>query len=295
MQTSFSDQIALVTGAGGGLGRSYALELARLGARVVVNDLGVDTTDEEPPVVSARAVAAEIVAAGGQAFACDCSVTDEAGVADMIGRVLDQWGRIDILINNAGILQRRRFARSEMSDFRRIVDVNLMGSAICTKAVWNIMCDQGYGRILMTTSEGALYPMPGGASYAAAKLGLVGLMNALSVEGAPHGVRINSIAPAAATRMTEGLLNAADFARLSPDAVVAAALYLVSREAPNGVTLAAGAGRFERAYITHTLGVELVEDCPTPDAVAARFADISDRSGDEAPGAMHSVARVGRA
>lgn len=293
MQIDFKGRVAIVTGAANGLGRAYALALAKAGARVVVNDLGGDSRGAGSDGSAAQVVADEIVANGGEAFADGCSVADEAGVAAMVDRARDRWGRVDILINNAGILQGRNFSRVDMAEFRKVVDVNLMGSAICTHAVWNLMREQGYGRILMTTSEGALYPVPGAASYAAAKLGVVGLMNALSVEGQAYGIHVNSIAPAAATRMTRDMLSAADFARMGPETVVAAALYLVSEDAPTCATLAAGAGRYERAFVTHSRGVEMESGQWTAADVAARFAEISDRSGDQAPQGFHAVARVG--
>ncbi|MBO9695252.1 MAG: SDR family NAD(P)-dependent oxidoreductase [Sphingopyxis sp.] len=288
MQINLAGKVAIVTGAGNGLGRTYAFALAQRGAKVVVNDLASEGA-------AAQGVVEAIAAAGGEAIVCDCSVTDETGVADMVARTRDRWGRVDILINNAGMLQNRRFGRVSLEEIRRIVEVNLMGSVICSHAVWEAMSEQGYGRILMTTSEGGLYPVPGAASYAAAKLGVVGLMNALSAEGDRYGIRVNSIAPAAATRMTDGLLSERDFARMGPASVVAAALFLVGEQAPRGAILAVGAGRFERAYITHTLGAEIPDGKVTPEAVAERFMEISCRMGDQAPDGMHSVARVGQA
>ena len=295
MQIDFKGRVAIVTGAANGLGKAYAQALAQAGARVVVNDLGGDSRGSGSDGSAARAIADDIIAQGGDALASNCSVTDEPGVRDMVERARERWGRVDILINNAGILQGRHFSRVDMSQFRKVVDVNLMGSAICSHAVWNLMREQGYGRILMTTSEGALYPVPGAASYAAAKLGVVGLMNALSVEGKAYGIRVNSIAPAAATRMTEEMLSAEDFARMGPETVVAAALFLVSEDAPACATLAAGAGRYERAFVTHSRGVEMASGELTPAGVASRFAEISDRTGDEAPQGFHAVARVGLA
>ncbi|KTE04395.1 hypothetical protein ATE68_01760 [Sphingopyxis sp. H038] len=295
MQIDFKGRVAVITGAANGLGKAYALALAKAGARIVVNDLGGDSRGEGSDGSAAQATADEIIANGGDALASHCSVTDEAGVQDMVERARTRWGRVDILINNAGILQGRHFSRVDMADFRKVVEVNLMGSAICTHAVWKLMREQGYGRILMTTSEGALYPVPGAASYAAAKLGVVGLMNALSVEGKADGIHVNSIAPAAATRMTKDMLSADDFSRMGPETVVAAALYLVSENAPTCTTLAAGAGRYERAFVTHSRGVEVDDGQLTPAGVAARFAEISDRSGDQAPQGFHAVARVGLA
>lgn len=283
MHAEADRRVAIVTGAGNGLGRAYAVALARGGVRVVVNDLGHE----------AQAVAEEIGRFGGEAFAACCSVTDEQAVPAMVADAIGRWGRVDVLINNAGILRSRGFARTDLADFKALVDVNLIGAAVCSHAVWEPMRAQGHGRILMTTSEGALYPTPGAAGYAAAKLGLVGLMNSLSVEGAKYDIRVNSIAPAAATRMTADLLSPADFARLTHESVVAAALYLVGEDAPNGVVLAAGAGRFERAYISHTRGIRLPDGDFAPARIAARFDAISDRSGDAVPRAAYSVSRPG--
>lgn len=284
MQTGSANRVAIVTGAANGLGKAYALALASDGIKVVINDL-------DSPAVNA--VVDEIRSLGGEALAACCSVTDEAGVAAMVAETLERWGRIDILINNAGILRTRGFVRTDMADFRLLVEVNLMGAAICSHAVWEQMRVQGYGRILMTTSEGALYPTPGAAGYAAAKLGLVGLMNSLSAEGAKYDIRVNSIAPAAATQMTAELLPPADFARLTHESVVAAALYLIGDDAPSGTVLAAGGGRFERAYISHTSGVRLPDDQFKPQAVAAHFDAISDRTGDAVPRAAYSASRPG--
>lgn len=291
MTIDFSGQVAIVTGGANGLGRDYALALARSGARVMVNDLGGDSLGAGSDAEAADRVAREIVASGGEALASHCSVTDEAGIVDMVSRTVKRWGRVDVLINNAGILQAGNFSRADMTSFRRVVEVNLIGSALCSHAVWNPMCEQGYGRILMTTSEGALYPVPGAASYAAAKLGLVGLMNTLSAEGSTRGIRVNTIAPAAATRMTREIVSPEDLARMDTGTVTAAALYLVSADAPTGAILAAGAKRYERAYITHTQGMELPSGDLGPDAVSAHFEAISDRLGDEAPTGFHAVAR----
>ena len=283
-------RVAIVTGAGNGLGKAYAIALARSGVRVVVNDLGGE--DGDAARSPAEAVVDEIERFGGEAYAAICSVTDEAGVAAMVDETINRWGRIEILINNAGILRSRGFARTDIADFKMLIDVNLIGAAICSHAVWEQMRAQGHGRILMTTSEGALYPTPGAAGYAAAKLGLVGLMNSLSAEGAKYDIRVNSIAPAAATRMTADLLAPADFARLTHESVVAAALFLVGEDAPRGTVLAAGAGRFERAYISHTRVVRLPDDEFEPACVAARFDAISDREDDAVPLAAYSVSRA---
>lgn len=297
MTISFTDQVAIVTGAGNGLGRAYALELARRGARVVVNDLGGAVDGGGTGSQSAaEAVVEELRALGADAIASTCSVTDEAGVAEMVAQARARWGRIDILINNAGILRDKSFAKMSVADFRSVLDVHVMGSVICTKAVWDGMREQGYGRILMTTSASGLYGNFGQCNYSAAKLALVGFMNSLAVEGAKNNVHVNTIAPAAATRMTDGIIPDEILAAMGPEAVVPAALYLVSDQAPNKATLLAGAGGFQRAHVTMTQGVRLAAGDLTPEAVASRFDAISDRAGELVPdnAFAQSAAALGR-
>jgi NAD(P)-dependent dehydrogenase (short-subunit alcohol dehydrogenase family) len=226
-------RIAIVTGAGGGLGRAHALYLARKGARVVVNDLADN---------AAEAVAAEIVASGGEAIACAGSVTDQTAVADMVARTMERWGRIDILINNAGILRDKSFAKMSIDDFRLVVDVHLIGAAICTKAVWEIMRAQNYGRIVMTTSSSGLFGNFGQANYGAAKMALVGLMQTLALEGQKYNIRVNCLAPTAATGMTADILPPESLELLAPEKVSPALLQLVSNDAPTRAIVCAGAG-----------------------------------------------------
>lgn len=277
MTDSFFNRVAIVTGAGNGLGKAYALELARLGARVVVNDLGGARDGSGASGGAAQAVVDEIVAAGGEAIVNACSVTDEAAVAAMVAEAVGRWGRVDILINNAGILRDRTFAKMTMDDFRAVVDVHLIGSAICTKAVWDGMRMQGYGRILMTTSATGLFGNFGQSNYGAAKLGLVGFMNSLRFEGGKNNVRVNTIAPAAATRMTEDVMPVELLAMMGPETVVPAALYLVSEDAPNGMILLAGAGGVEQAHITMTRGIRVPAGELTLEMIAERLTEIGDR------------------
>ena len=279
----FDGRVAIVTGAGGGLGRAYALELAKRGAKVVVNDLGSGRDGSGASDAAARVVA-EIEAAGGTALANGASVTDEAQVAAMVAEAHDRFGRIDILINNAGILRDKSFAKMEMADFRTVVDVHLTGSAICTKAVWDIMREQAYGRILMTSSSTGLYGNFGQANYGAAKLGLAGFAKTLSLEGAKYNVRVNTIAPTAATRMTEDIFPAEILPLFRPELVAPAALYLVSEDAPTNAIIGAGAGVVQAAYVTLTQGVALPEDDRSPEAVAALWDRITDRNGEIVPG-----------
>ena len=238
-------RVAIVTGAGGGLGRTHALYLASQGARVVVNDLTQEAADR---------VAAEIVAAGGEATGIAASVTDEAAVGAMVAQVLERWGRVDILVSNAGILRDKTFAKMSLDDFRLVVDVHLMGAAVCAKAVWEVMRQQNYGRIVLTTSSSGLYGNFGQANYGAAKMALVGLMQTLAIEGEKYGVRVNCLAPTAATGMTEGVLSEENLRRLDPALVSPGLLALVSDDAPTRAILCAGAGHFATANITLTDG-----------------------------------------
>jgi len=280
MTISFEGRVAIVTGAGGGLGRAYALELARRGAKLVVNDLG-GGRDGSGHSDAARAVVAEIEAAGGTAMADGGSVTDAGAMQAMADKAKAAWGGVHILINNAGILRDKSFAKMELADFRAVIDVHLNGAANCTKAVWTTMQEQGYGRILMTSSSTGLYGNFGQANYAAAKAGLAGLARTLALEGARHGIRVNTIAPTAATRMTEDLFPPDMLGLFRPELVAPAALYLVSDDAPTGAILGAGAGVVQAAHVTLTRGVRLA--APTPEAVAAQYAAIDAREGEIVP------------
>ncbi len=282
MILDFKDRVAIVTGAGGGLGREHALALAARGARVVVNDFG--RAAEGSSQTAADAVVAEIEAAGGIAVADATSVTDEAAVRAMVQRVLDRWGRIDILVNNAGILRDKSFAKMDLADFRAVIDVHLMGAVHCTHAVWPHMRARQYGRIVMTTSSSGLYGNFGQANYGAAKMALVGLMQTLALEGERDNIRVNCLAPTAATRMTQGLLPPEMLAQLSPAAVTPGLVFLASDLAPTRTILCAGAGSFEAAHITLTTGVYLGLGVDTPERVAQGFDAITDRREETVPG-----------
>lgn len=296
MAMTFKGRVAIVTGAGGGLGREHALALAKRGAKVVVNDLGGARDGSGASATAAEAVVAEIVAAGGEAMANSASVTDAAAVQAMVDEVMAKWGRVDILVNNAGVLRDKTFAKMELEDFRFVVDVHLMGAVNCTKAVWEIMRTQNYGRIVMTTSSSGLYGNFGQSNYGAAKMALVGLMQTLSIEGAKNDIRVNCLAPTAHTRMTEDLGAALPLEKLGPDRVTPGLLYLVSDDAPSRCILAAGAGGFERAYVTLTQGA-FIDGDDAPEQVAARFAEISDRSGEIVPdmGAAQGMIELSKA
>lgn len=282
MSIRFDDRVAIVTGAGAGLGRTYALALAARGAKVVVNDFGGGVDGTGGSSAPAEAVAAAIRETGGEAIAHGADVTNADQVAHMIAQAMETWGRVDILINNAGILRDASFAKMEIADFRKVMDVHLMGSVICTKAVWPHMRAANYGRILMTTSSSGLYGNFGQSNYGAAKMALIGLMNVLQIEGEKNDVRVNALAPGAATRMTEALLPPAALGLMTPEAVTPAALYLVSENAPRRTILCATAGGYSRTIIHETEGVFLPEEERTPEAIEAAFGAISDEAGQSA-------------
>ena len=297
MAINFNGRVAIVTGAGGGLGRQHALALAARGAKVLVNDLGSGVHGEGGSVSPAQAVVDEIRAAGGEALANGASVTDFAAVEAMVQQAIDAWGRVDILVNNAGILRDKSFAKMDIADFRLVVDVHLMGAANCCKAVWPHMVAQDYGRIVMTTSSTGLYGNFGQANYGAAKLAQVGLMQTLGIEGAKHHIHVNALAPTAATRMTEGLMPEEVLAALNPEAVVPAMLVLAHESAPTRTMLCAGAGTFEAAHITLTQGIHLGLGADVPEQLAARLAEVTDRTGEQIPqsGAAQGTNEVGKA
>jgi len=278
----FDGKVAIVTGAGGGLGRQHALELARRGARVVVNDLGGAVDGSGGSSEAAKAVVSEITGAGGEAIADGASVTDEAGVANMVKAAMDAWGRVDILIANAGVLRDKSFAKMEMADFKFVMNVHLMGTVLPAKAVWEIMREQNYGRIVVTTSSTGLHGNFGQTNYGAAKLSLVGFMNSLKLEGQKNNVHVNAISPVAATRMTAAIMPPQIAERLKPDYVTPGVVYLCSEEAPTGVILTAGAGVFALARIYETEGVYLGEGGLSVEEVRDNWAKIADPAGQQA-------------
>ena len=293
----FKGRVAIVTGAGGGLGRQHALALARRGAKVVVNDLGGARDGSGGSASAAQAVVDEIRAAGGEAMANAASVTDFEAVQAMVQQAVDTWGRVDILVNNAGILRDKTFAKMELADFRLVLDVHLMGAVHCTKAVWPVMTAQKYGRIVMITSSSGLYGNFGQSNYGAAKLALVGLMQTLSLEGAKHDIRVNCLAPTAATRMTEDLMPAEVLRALQPEAVVPAMLVLASEGAPTRTTLCAGAGSVEAAHITMTQGAWIGIDESADVRLEQHLAEVLDRTNEMVPGSGSAQGEheVGRA
>lgn len=281
MSIRFDNRVAIVTGAGNGLGREHALQLAARGAKVVVNDFGGAADGTGGSSEPAQRVVDEIVAAGGEAIAHGANVTNAEQVADMVDKALAKWGRIDILVNNAGILRDRAFGKMSMDDWNAVMAVHVTGSTVCTMAVWPHMKAANYGRIVMTSSSSGLYGNFGQSNYAAAKMAVVGLMNVLHIEGAKNNIRVNTLAPGAATRMTEELLPPAAVALMKPEMVTAGLLYLVSEDAPSRAILDATAGGFARTYILETEGICLDAENCTPEQVAAHWDAISDQTGQQ--------------
>ena len=275
MAISFKDKVVIITGAGGGLGRAHALEFAGLGAKVVVNDLGGSLDGSGGNSAAAEKVVAEITAAGGEAIANGASVSDDAGAAHLVKQTMDKWGRIDVLIANAGILRDKSFGKMDLKDFTAVMDVHLLGTVKTCKAVWDVMKGQGYRRIVVTTSSTGLYGNFGQTNYGAAKLSLVGFMNSLKLEGAKDNIRVNAICPVAATRMTEALMPPVVLEMLKPEFVSPAVAYLASEDAPSGVIITAAAGAFAAARIEETDGVNLGHGA-TADDVAANITQICD-------------------
>ena len=285
MTISFEGQVAIITGAGNGLGRSHALELGKRGAKVMINDFGGARDGTGGSLSPAQTVANEIIANGGEAIANGANVADYSDCEAMVADAVSKWGRVDVLINNAGILRDKSFGKMEMDDWNSVIDVHLNGSANCSRAAWNQMKEQNYGRILMTTSTSGIYGNFGQANYGAAKFGLVGLMNTLCIEGAKNNIQVNCLSPTAATRMTEDVITGDMLAKLDPVHVTPAAVFLVSENAPNRTVMFAGAGSYTTMQVSEGAGIHLPEDQRNADAIAANFDKISDMSN---PDVFHS-------
>lgn len=278
MSINFEGRVAIVTGAGNGLGRSHALALAERGAKVVVNDLGGARDGTGASSDAAMEVVALIEAAGGEAFAHGANVAKFDEVQDMVAQAMEKWGRVDILINNAGILRDKSFAKMDLADFQLVMDVHLMGSVNCTKAVWDIMREQNYGRIVMTTSSSGMYGNFGQTNYGAAKMAVLGFMNTLVLEGGKNNIHVNALAPTAGTRMTEDIMPPEVLALLTAESVTAGALILCDEKAPTRTILCAGAGGYARTNIFETDGIFMPEDQQNPEAILARWDELSDTS-----------------
>jgi NAD(P)-dependent dehydrogenase (short-subunit alcohol dehydrogenase family) len=297
MSIRYDDKVAIVTGAGGGLGRCHAIELAKRGAKVVVNDLGGSVDGTGAGSEAAQSVVAEIEAAGGEAIANGANVAKYDEVQAMVKQAMDKWGRVDILVNNAGILRDKSFAKGELDDFKLVLDVHLMGTVNCTKACWEIMREQQYGRIVVTTSSSGLYGNFGQTNYGSAKMGVIGMMNTLCQEGAKYNIKVNALAPTAGTRMTEGLIPEEAFKLLTPETVTPAVLYLVSEDAPNRTILGAGAGSFAVARIVESAGMWLPPEQQTPEGIAEHWDQIASTEGETQPkaGSDQTVKMIGLA
>ena len=279
MTIRFDDQVVIVTGSGNGLGKSHALEFARRGARVVINDLGGARDGSGASSEAAQAVVDEIEGNGGKAIANGANVADYDQVAAMVAEAIDKWGRVDVLVNNAGILRDKTFAKMDLADFQVVVDVHLNGSVNCTKAVWEHMRERQYGRIVKTTSSSGLYGNFGQSNYGAAKFALVGFMNTLCLEGQKYGIRVNALSPVAATRMTKDLMPEQILGLLQPEAVTPAVIFMASEDAPNRQIIAAGAGGFAKVTIQETPGIFLKPNDRTAENVAAGWEQIAATDG----------------
>ena len=292
MTISFKDKVAIVTGAGGGLGRCHALQFAERGAKVIVNDLGGAVDGSGGSSEAADKVVEEIKAMGGDAISNGSSVTDKAGVKKLVDDAMAAYGRIDILVNNAGVLRDKSFAKVTLDDFEFVVDVHMMGSVYCTKAVWPIMVEQKYGRIVMTSSSSGIFGNFGQSNYGSAKMGVVGLMNTLRIEGQKNNIKVNSLVPVAATRMTENLgMPDAVFDSLKPESVSPAVIFMSSENAPDGVMISAGAGVFAMAEIVHSEGIALKGDDLNADMLAEKWSEASNMTNSKAlrSGAEHTA------
>jgi len=278
MSISFEGKVAIVTGAGNGLGRSHALALAERGAKVVVNDLGGARDGTGASSDAAMEVVGIIEAAGGEAFAHGANVSKFDEVEDMVAQAMAKWGRVDILINNAGILRDKSFSKMDLADFKLVMDVHLMGSVNCTKAVWDIMRAQNYGRIVMTTSSSGMYGNFGQTNYGAAKMAVLGFMNTLVLEGGKNNIHVNALAPTAGTRMTEDLMPPEMLGLLTAESVTAAALVLCDEGAPTRTILCAGAGGYAKSGMYETDGIFLPQAEQTPEAIVAQWDELSDPS-----------------
>ena len=290
------DKVVLITGAGGGIGREHALEFGRRGAKVVVNDLGTNVRGEGASD-RAAGVAAEIIGQGGIAVSNNFSVADPDEAKAMVQQAIDEFGRIDIVINNAGILRNRTFKNTTTDDFRLIVEVHLLGSAYVTHAAWPFMYEQNYGRIILTSSVSGIFGQFGQSAYGAAKMGMLGLMNVLALEGRSHGIKINCLSPGAETRMTaldKELGIDADKPRphAHPKLVTPVALFLASDDAPTGMVIHGLSGRYLRSETFANKGVSLDPDALAEDLMR-NIEDVLDMSSAKALAEPGNISLLG--
>ena len=280
MTIRYDNRVAVITGAGAGLGRNHALFLASRGAKIVVNDLGGAVDGSGSSTTAAEKVVEEIKAAGGEAVANTDSVATPEGAAGIIQTAIDSYGKIDILINNAGNLRDKSFSKLTPEDFDAVVDVHLSGSAYTTLAAWNHMKDANYGRIVMTTSAAGLFGNFGQGNYAAAKIAVVGLMNALKHEGLKHNININTLAPMALTRMTEDIMSDKIKPLVKPEFVTPVVAWFCAEEnTVSGDIIEAGSGYFSKVQSVEAKGTVLGGgDIPTPEEVQANYDKITDMS-----------------
>lgn len=290
MELSFEGRVAIITGAGGALGRSHALALARRGARVVVNDVGGSVHGEGENRSPAQSVVEEIIAIGGHAVPNFESVTSPVGAEAIVASALDTFGRLDILVNNAGILRDRAFHNMTPADIDAVLDVHLRGALYLTQLAFKAMREQRYGRIVNTTSASGLFGNFGQANYGAAKAGLFGLTRVLAHEGARVNIKVNAVAPLARTRMTEGLLG--ELAELlGPESVSAVVAYLAHEDcAPNGHVYSVAGGRVAEIFMAETQGVVLGE--LTPEAVRDNLEAIEEPDGYFVPGSLAEATEI---
>ncbi len=281
MAISFEGQVALVTGAGGGLGRAYALDLAKRGAKVVVNDLGGDPFGQGENRSAAQKVVDEIKEAGGQAIPNYDSVASYDGGFNMVKQAMDEWGRLDVVICNAGILRDVAFHNMSEDDWDKVFSVHIKGSFTVLRAAWPVFRQQSYGRVVLTSSSSGIWGNFGQANYGAAKTAMVGLMNVLKQEGLKYNVKVNTIAPVAGTRLTQTVMPQEMVDRLKPDLVVPAVVYLVSKECEDsGLIIEAGAGRFSRAVLVKGPVVETgLDDVKTAEWVQEQWSKITSLEG----------------
>ena len=279
MKIRFDEQVAIVTGAGRGLGRSHAIAMASKGAKVVVNDFSGSNEISE----NAKSVVKEIISAGGEAIAHGANVANFDQVQSMVDETIDKWGRVDILVNNAGILRDKTFLKMSVEDMREVIDVHLMGSLNCSKAVWEIMREQSYGRIVLTSSSSGLYGNFGQTNYGAAKMAMVGVMNTLHLEGMKYNIKVNCLAPTAGTAMTDGLFPEPVFKLMPPESVSPGVVFLCSEDAPSRKVLAAGGGSFAIFKGFETEGVNLLPDELSAESVAKYWDKIDSENNMQEP------------